>query len=78
MRISRARWKGGRLNNVVVLDACTIVNLARIDDGNFLEDKVRALKAYAVEKVIDEVRFDMYLPAVHPRGNYIWLLIGAV
>lgn len=49
------------MNNVVVLDACTIVNLARIDEGNFLEDKVRALKPYAVEKVIGEVK-DRYVP----------------
>lgn len=49
------------MNNVVVLDACTIVNLARIDEGNFLEDKVRALKLYAVEKVIGEVK-DRYVP----------------
>lgn len=49
------------MNSVVVLDACTIVNLARIDDGNFLEDKVRALKPYAVEKVIGEVK-DRYIP----------------
>lgn len=50
------------MNNVVVLDACTIVNLARIDDGNFLEDKVRALKPYAVEKVLGEVK-DRYVPS---------------
>lgn len=50
------------MNNVVVLDACTIVNLARIDEGNFLEDKVRALKPYAVEKVIAEVK-DRYVPS---------------
>lgn len=50
------------MNNVVVLDACTIVNLARIDDRNFLEDKVRALKPYAVEKVIDEVKV-RYVPS---------------
>lgn len=49
------------MNNVVVLDACTIVNLARIDEGDFLEDKVRTLKPYAVEKVIDEVK-DRYIP----------------
>lgn len=49
------------MNNVVVLDACTIVNLARIDEGFFLEDKVRALKPYAVEKVIEEVK-DRYVP----------------
>lgn len=49
------------MNNVVVLDACTIVNLARIDDDSFLEDKVRALKPYAVEKVIGEVK-DRYVP----------------
>lgn len=49
------------MNNVVVLDACTIVNLARIDEGNFLEDKVRVLKPYAVEKVIGEVK-DRYVP----------------
>lgn len=49
------------MNNVVVLDACTIVNLARIDEGNFLEDKVRALKPYAVEKVLGEVK-DRYIP----------------
>ena len=50
------------MNNVVVLDACTIVNLARIDEGNFLEDKVRALKPYAMEKVIGEVK-DRYVPS---------------
>lgn len=50
------------MNNVVVLDACTIVNLARIDEGNFLEDKVRALKPYAAEKVIGEVK-ERYVPA---------------
>ena len=49
------------MNNPVVLDACTIVNLARIDEGNFLEDKVRALKPYAIEKVIGEVK-DRYVP----------------
>lgn len=49
------------MNNVVVLDACTIVNLSRIDEGNFLEDKVKTLKPYAVEKVIDEVK-DRYIP----------------
>ena len=49
------------MNNVVVLDACTIVNLARIDEGNFLEDKVRALKPNAVEKVIAEVK-EKYVP----------------
>lgn len=49
------------MNNVVVLDACTIVNLARIDEGNFLEDKMRALKPYVVEKVLDEVK-DRYVP----------------
>lgn len=49
------------MNNVVVLDACTIVNLARIDEGNFIEDKVRVLKPYAVEKVIDEVK-ERYVP----------------
>lgn len=49
------------MNNVVVLDACTIVNLARIDDGDFLEDKVRTLKPYVVEKVIGEVK-DRYAP----------------
>lgn len=49
------------MNNVVVLDACTIVNLARIDEGNFLEEKVRALKPYAIEKVIGEVK-DRYIP----------------
>lgn len=49
------------MNNPVVLDACTIVNLARIDEGSFLEDKVRALKPYAIEKVIGEVK-DRYVP----------------
>lgn len=53
------------MNNPVVLDACTIVNLARIDEGNFLEDKVRALKPYAIEKVIGEVK-DRYVP---PSGT---------
>lgn len=49
------------MNNVVVLDACTIVNLARIDEGNFLEDKVKALKPYVVEKALGEVK-DRYIP----------------
>lgn len=50
------------MNNLVVLDACTIVNLARIDEGDFLEDKVKALKVYAVEEVLDEVK-KHYVPS---------------
>lgn len=49
------------MNNVVILDACTIVNLARIDEENFLEDKVRELQPNVVEKVIAEVK-ERYVP----------------
>ena len=61
------------MNNVVVLDACTIVNLARIDEGNFLEDKVRALKPYAVEKVIAEVK-DRYVPSSSSSARKLHLV----
>ena len=44
------------MNNVVVLDACTIVNLARIDEGDFLEDRVRTHRVFAIEEVLDEVK----------------------
>ena len=44
------------MNNPVVLDACTIVNLARIDEDCFLEDQMRALKTNAVSTVLDEVK----------------------
>lgn len=51
------------MNSVVVLDACTIVNIARIDEDDFLEDKIKTLmNVYAVEKVLAEVK-DHYVPS---------------
>ena len=50
------------MNSLLVLDACTIVNLARIDEEEFLEDKIKGLKAFAVEKAIDEVK-KRYVPS---------------
>ena len=50
------------MNNVVVLDACTIVNLARIDEGDFLEDRVKTLNVYAIEEVLNEVK-KHYVPS---------------
>lgn len=50
------------MNNVVVLDACTIVNLARIDEGDFLEDRVRTHRVFAIEEVLDEVK-KHYVPS---------------
>ena len=50
------------MNNVVVLDACTIVNLARIDEGDFLEDRVRTRRVFAIEEVLDEVK-KHYVPS---------------
>lgn len=62
MRVLRARLKDGKMNSLFVLDACTIVNLARIDEDEFLEDKIKALKAFAVEKAIDELK-NRYVPS---------------
>lgn len=50
------------MNNPVVLDACTIVNLARIDENEFLEDQVKALRTNAAELVINEVKAH-YVPS---------------
>ena len=50
------------MNNVVVRDACTIINLARIDEDEFIEEKVKKLCPYAIEKVMDEVR-NRYVPS---------------
>jgi len=52
------------MNSLVVLDACTIINLARIDEDYFIEDKIKALmNVYAVEMVINELK-DRYVPSV--------------
>ena len=51
------------MNNPVVLDACTIVNLARIDENDFLEDRVKALlHSHACELVMNEVKAH-YVPS---------------
>lgn len=51
------------MNNPVVLDACTIVNLARIDENDFLEDQVKSLlHSNAAELVMNEVRAH-YVPS---------------
>lgn len=50
------------MNSLLVLDACTIINLARIDEEEFLEDKIKALNAFAAEKAIDEVK-KRYVPS---------------
>lgn len=51
------------MNSPVVLDACTIVNFARIDEDEFLEDRVKALlRTNATELVINEIRAH-YVPS---------------
>ena len=51
------------MNNPVVLDACTIVNFARIDENDFLEDQVKTyLHTNAIELVINEVKAH-YVPS---------------
>lgn len=50
------------MNNQVVFDACTIVNLARIDENDFLEDQVKALQTNTTEIVINEVKAH-YVPS---------------
>lgn len=59
------------MSSIVVLDACTIVNLARIDDGGFLENKVKTLKTYVVEKVLDEVRLH-YAPSCNTDIKFLY------
>lgn len=61
------------MNSILVLDACTIVNLARIDEDDFLEDKVKALKAYAVAFVLDEVK-KRYVPSDKTSKRQIFLV----
>ena len=45
------------MNNPVVLDACTIVNLARIDENDFLENLFRIFATGIIRNRITETNF---------------------